>query len=280
MTAMLLAAVIGLNAACADSNNSRVEAKKVTFEATQPNAFCSISVDEPVCNNPRLRSQLMKYIIDELEIFTYEDTQPLMRPDFDSMTVEEIVKDYATAKAEMLSKEKTNTDKDDEGVNEDPRQRSDWIENLYINLMADSTQYVSYLVEGSSFTGGIHGSYWFRTATINKNNGQVLANIFRPDAQEKIQQMLWKRLTESRGEEEDKEVFRRSIEEYLEYSYGQKDVLPLPKAEPMLTPTGIVLQYQSYEICNFAMGAPQLTFTTEEALPFLSDEAARLLQDQ
>ncbi len=240
---------------------------RIEKDAEKDGAHCHIGVDYPVCSDKKLQRHLLNYIMEEIDKFCFIDHEPFTLEDQSKEELDTIVGWCAWAMVDIL-KDEVAENTDEEGMSYFPS--GDRM--LDLNMLCQAPKYVSYMSQYQEFTGGAHGMYAFIPATIVKSSGKRLTNILRPDKEEDMQSVLWEGLLEGTDDEQ----YRNDINEYLEYSGRPKDVLPLPENEPWLAPDGVHLQYQPYEICNWAMGAPVIVIPTEKALPFISDEAAKL----
>ena len=152
---------------------------------------------------------------------------------------------------------------------------ADWFSNLYINKTADTERYVSYTTYNTDFSGGGHDNRMSEAVTIRKSDGAVISSIFVEDAEEKMQDVLWKYLIASE-EPEDPAEYRAEINRFLEANYGRGNYLMLPTGSIYLAPDGVYILYSTQEIC-FWPGEPVIVIPYEVAKPFLTKEAAQLV---
>jgi hypothetical protein len=134
---------------------------------------------------------------------------------------------------------------------------------------------VSYTTYNTDFSGGGHDNRISEAVTIRKSDGAVISSIFVEDAEEKMQDVLWKYLIASE-EPEDPVEYRAEINRFLKANYGRGNHLMLPTGSIYLAPDGVYILYSTQEIC-FWPGEPVIVIPYEVAKPFLTDEAAQLV---
>lgn len=135
----------------------------------------------------------------------------------------------------------------------------------------ESDNTVTFFLSNYIYTGGAHGQGVYVGNTFRKDNGASLTwNIFREDAKEELRQLIIGQL---------EEYFEVETTEELNENLLDTDVenLPIPATQPAFTEYGIQFVYQSYEIAPYSEGRPQGVIAYEDAMPYLTREAAALL---
>ncbi len=238
---------------------------------TEKGGSCYIEVDYPVCSNDTLKRYLLEYIITELDSFNQSDHAPIHMSDISVEAIDTIVGTCAWQMARYLDREIQELEEECGGhVPSLCGARS-----LFLKMVSATPKCVSYLATYEEFTGGAHGGYIYTPAVIRRSDGHRLTAIFKQGVEEQMQELLWEALLADSRTEEDKNSYRAMVEEYL----GGSSHLPLPRKEPWIAADGVHLQYQSYQVGNWAMGAPETIIPAGKARPFLTEEAAALLEE-
>ncbi len=258
-----------------DSNDT-ITVKRLSKYASSVGA-CTIEVDYPICSDTTLTRYLLDVITAEIDSFNVCEHVPYRLTDYTEEALDTIIGACAWQMTEILDEEVRETA---ELFGEDaPFPTNSGSRRLELFLVAETPQCVSYRVLYEEFTGGAHGMYSLTPITISKSDGHRITQILRPEMEDQMQELLWEGLMERiEGNDSARMAYREELEQYLEYAYNNKSHLPLPQEEPWIAADGLHLQYQPYEICNWAMGAPEIVIPAEKARPFVSVEAATLLQ--
>ena len=235
--------------------------------------LCIIKVDYPICSNDRLAHRLLEHIACELDSFCPADHAPYQLKDYSVEALDTLIGTCAWQTIPSLDEEVESW----EESSSEGELPICGIRSLTLKFLTDMPKCVSYLTCYEEFSGGVHGMYYYWPCTIRKSDGKRLTNILKENLEEKMQEVLWNCLLNN-AEEDNKAGYREAFESYLDYAYGNKKHLPLPEAEPWIGHDGLHLQYQPYEIGTWAMGSVEILIPTEQALPFVSDEAASLMK--
>ena len=247
--------------------------KTITYEMEFPGATSNVSVDFPVSVQEPLRSAIIDYILERLG--TYKSEQ-LPAPISDKCD-EETFKTFLSQLAENLAKTYGEEQREFAESMEDEGEAytMTWYVNIRIEKAAETDKYVSYVYYFGDYEGGVHGERSEDGITIRKSDGKRITDIFKDDVEEAMQPLLWKYILPLDTPEDERKEYRKGIEEYLEYQ--KHNLLPLPSIT-FLTPDGIHLQYYYYSICPWAMGAPLIVLPINEAMPYLTRQAAQLVK--
>ena len=270
LSAVLLLTAVSVN--CLADNRDTY--KTITYEVEQPGATSQVSIDFPVDVKEPVRSAVINYIFEELRAYKGDALPNTPTPkNCTEAVVNTIISQFAETLASWYGSEQQEyaASLAEEGETYDVP----WYVNISINKSAETPQYVSYTGYYGDYQGGAHDQRYSDAVTIRKSDGKRIKDIFRENIDEQIQPLLWKYLLADYESEEDKQEYRNEIMTYL--GYQGTNIVPLPDAS-YLAPDGVHLTYQYYEICPWAMGAPEPVIPIREALPYLTKEAAQLVK--
>ena len=161
-----------------------------------------------------------------------------------------------------------------------------YINGLRIELEAQTPKYLTLSTGYEVYTGGAHGGFIAGGATFRKSDGQLMGwNMFDMSKKDEIRAALIRGVKSyfNDFEEEkvmtDEDLYERLIlwDDPETPENELEDGLPFPKTEPTVTPNGISIVYQQYEIAAYACGLPSFILSFEEAAPLLSEEGKELL---
>ena len=266
---MLALAVNAVNGVADDT----VATENVQSESSLPHVTAEMAVDFPVGNDSQLRRAILGFIFDRCQEI-YEGVE-VERPS-NSCNAKEFkafLDNYTSTLCRLTAEDRKECA--DALAEEGETYEADWFSNLYINKTADTERYVSYTTYNTDFSGGGHDNRMSEAVTIRKSDGAIISSIFVEDAEEKMQDVLWKYLIASE-EPEDPAEYRAEINRFLEANYGRGNHLMLPTGSIYLAPDGVYILYSTQEIC-FWPGEPVIVIPYEVAKPFLTKEAAQLV---
>ena len=266
---MLFLAVNAVNGVADDT----VATENIQSESSLPHVTAEMAVDFPVGNDSQLRRAILGFIFDRCQEI-YEGVE-VERPS-NSCNAKEFkafLDNYTSTLCRLSAEDRKECA--DALAEEGETYEADWFSNLYINKTADTELYVSYTTYNTDFSGGGHDNRMSEAVTIRKSDGAVISSIFVEDAEEKMQDVLWKYLIASE-EPEDPAEYRAEINRFLEANYGRGNYLMLPTGSIYLAPDGVYILYSTQEIC-FWPGEPVIVIPYEVAKPFLTKEAAQLV---
>lgn len=247
--------------------------KTIAYQVEQPGASSEVSVDFPVDVKEPVRAAVLEYIYDALRAFKSD-----LMPEDPSMkycteaTFKTVISDFAETLASWYGREQQEYAAS--LAEEGETYETEWYIHISINKAAETPQYVSYASYYGDYQGGAHGGRFSDGVTIRKSDGKRIKDIFRDGVESQMQPLLWKYLLAEMSSEEEKQEYRNEIMTYLG-DQSKKDV-PLASVS-YLAPDGIHLEYQSYEIGPWSLGAPNIVIPVSEALPYLTKKAARLV---
>lgn len=258
-----------LNATTKDS----LTVEWIEFEKEERGGSSRISAEFPVGDDSPLRRTVIDYIFECLDIY------PSLETKFPSNTCDvaafrKFLKEYTTTLCQNNAADQNDYAKSLSDDGEDSDYNVTWFTNISVQKAAETDLYVSYVGYSGEFMGGAHDQRGSRAATIRKADGAKLEDIFVEDAADNMQPILWKYLIEWQ-QPSDKDEYIAEINRFLKANYGITDYLHLSGAI-YLAPDGVHLQYQPLDIC-FWPDEPELVIPYDEAKPFLTEEARKLI---
>lgn len=248
----------------------------IDIELTDTMADVHVSVDWPVEGNDTLLQGIRQYILKQLGIKKCTDIKA------------EIKKVAKTQYHEL----KTQWQEDRECRGEDMGMIYSSYQRISVDEESDTYVTYSYCTEG--FTGGAHGYATATGITISKATGKEIGYESEYNANTmtfSIKHQKLFRSTKSAGlykliKEGVKDYFsdledhRISDEELADVLQNVPDVnhIPVPQFPPTFTKNGLVFLYQQYEIGPYAVGMPNFCIPYKKVLPYLTEEAAALVE--
>lgn len=248
----------------------------IGIELTDTMADVHVSVDWPVEGNDTLLQGIRQYILKQLGIKKCTDIKA------------EIKKVAKTQYHEL----KTQWQEDRECRGEDMGMIYSSYQRISVDEESDTYVTYSYCTEG--FTGGAHGYATATGITISKATGKEIGYESEYNANTmtfSIKHQKLFRSTKSAGlykliKEGVKDYFsdledhRISDEELADVLQNVPDVnhIPVPQFPPTFTKNGLVFLYQQYEIGPYAVGMPNFCIPYKKVLPYLTEEAAALVE--
>ena len=148
-----------------------------------------------------------------------------------------------------------------------------------ITMLTQTKQYVTYYYETYQYGGGAHGYMTEVGFTFRKSDGRqipLLKNTNSP----KLAKLIKEGVRRHFSERPDKPL---SDDELLDFLFAEEksdlNHLPLPGNSPYLSDTGMVFHYTQYEIAPYSSGIIKLEVPFKEILPFMTDEAKKLITE-
>ncbi len=141
---------------------------------------------------------------------------------------------------------------------------------LTIRKIRETDTYVSYLMQGQTYTGGVHGMPFTKGMTFSKADGSRIDWDAFTDTRP-LKPLLLHAIREQYFEGNDSD-FVQAIDIMV------KDTLdfPLPETDPWLITDSVQFVYQPYEIAPYAAGLPTCRIAAKELFPYLSQKAKDL----
>ena len=149
-----------------------------------------------------------------------------------------------------------------------------------ITMLTQTKQYVTYYYETYQYGGGAHGYLTQVGFTFRKSDGRqipLLKNTNSP----KLAKIIKEGVRRHFSERPDKPL---SDDELLEFLFTSEasalNHLPLPGNAPYLSDTGMVFLYTQYEIAPYSSGIIKFEVPFKDILPFMTDEARKLIPEE
>ena len=276
--------LIGLGLAVAAAvacTPSGKELKTETFEFADSTAHAHLTIkaELPVAAKgapAAIRTKLIEVMDRQLShIGTYE--QDRMFPAFEGNADDsKALMDYYRGKAfeTIATVAQADFDERKQYIDED-EEIPGWEYDFSLTRTSETDRFVIFLSEDIVFSGGAHGGIiGCGPLTFDKKDGHLVEKFLKDSALQEMQPLLRKGLVQyyaSNGQE----IQPEQLGEYLTLS---GDVIPYPVWSPIPTPEGLDFTYQQYEIASYADGMPSFTLPYEEVLPFLTEDAKKLIR--
>lgn len=141
-----------------------------------------------------------------------------------------------------------------------------------IHKVFETSKYVSFVMEGHTYTGGDKGMPFTKGMTFAKADGARYDwEMF--DETSDLKQLLCHGIKEQYFEN-DSATFTSAIEIMVKDTAD----FPLPEADPWFIDDSVQFIYQPYEIAPFASGQPTCKLALTDIIIFLTDKARALVQ--
>ena len=146
--------------------------------------------------------------------------------------------------------------------------------------VADTLAYAVFLSQDYIYMGGAHGGVsGDGFITFDKHNGHAISQFVDTTRVADMQPLLVEGLKKYYADADQPKMSTHELFERLQLPFdGPKNRIPLPVGLPCPTSEGLSFTYGQYEIASYADGMPSFVIPYEKIKPFLTEEAAQLLQ--
>lgn len=237
---LLLVAIVGCK--CTRSRSNEVEVESYTLKDSiliesdlgEEYSYYSVNAELPITKNTELKENIISWMLDA-------DTQ-----------------DY-----EAFFEEKRDSFFAEEG--DEPGS------NLTSNYtLAEQTDlYVTYISEGSVYTGGAHPMPWYYGTSFSKVDGSIIGYDIFEDP-EQIVGLIADGIRQQYFEP------NNTIEE--EYFIEPDTPIDLPTNLPWIENGSVVFCYQPFEIAPYSAGMPLCKIAIDDLKPYFSEKGKELLK--
>ena len=266
---MLLPTALG---SCGGNTDGKLTTDSIGLGRTSGADTCSLEIDFPTGGPRRLRDSVRVFIAQQLDSLyvTMGDTKP-----YEQVWTEGVPKNGRVLAEKYV----------DINLRELKRLRGDEFpeqlgleQSLHLYKIDETTDFVTYLSDAYSYTGGAHGSGYQAGTTFRKRDGKRLNMVVDTTKTAEMQQLLREGIVRYFRDMGENELSEHDIISHL---YIENGVVPLPKSQPYLTKDGVVFLYGQYEIGPYVLGMPVFRAPYADVERFLTPEAADLVpQDQ
>ena len=178
--------------------------------------------------------------------------------------------DYEERISYIMEDEDLTEEQKKEIIAETPR----WEYDFNLQKQYETDRYVVFSSTDYIYLGGAHGGVIGQgSPTFDKKDGHRVEKFLRDDSLEPMQSLMIAGLVEYLSDEEGS-VNAGNVRDYL---FLEDGTVPFPAWTPHPTDEGLCFVYQQYEIAAYAMGMPSFIIPYEAVRPYLTDEAADLL---
>ena len=239
---VLMLVAIGGGCTCTRSDSNEVEVESYTLKDSilietnfgEEYSYYSVNAEIPITRNKELKETIINWMLDADSI-DYETYFEDMRDTFFS------------------------EEGDEPGSN---------LKSNY-TLAEQTDLYVTYISEGSVYTGGAHPMPWYYGTSFSKIDGEIIGyDIF--DDPEQIVGLIADSIRQQYFEP------NNTIEE--EYFIDPDTPIDLPTNLPWIEGGSIVFCYQPFEIAPYSAGMPLCKITIDALKPYLSEKGKELLK--
>lgn len=232
--ALLLLVFMGCNRSNSNSNEVMTELYTFSDSIFLENDFgeaysrYTMNIDFPITNNDTLRKNIIYWMLGSEN----EDYNTYFKADMDRFFAEEGNEPDANFEGNYTLSEQTDL-------------------------------YVTYISEGSIYTGGAHPQPWYYGVSFNKADGSMLGYNMFEDPEQLIALV---------SENIKKQYFEPFNTEEEEYIFEPNDLFQLPTNQPWIETDSVVFCYGPFEIAPYAAGMPLCKISKEDLKPYLSEK--------
>ena len=257
------------------ANEIALKADSIGIELSDTMAEVRVSVDWPIEGNDNLLQGIRQYILKQLDIKKCTDIKA---------EIQKLAKiQYNELKTQWM---------------EDRECRGEYMGMTYssyqrITVDEESDTYVTYSYCTEGFTGGAHGYATATGITISKATGKQIGyeseynpntesfsikhqNLFRSTKSAGLYKLIKEGVKDYFSDFEDHRITDGELADILQ-NVPDVNHIPVPQYPPTFSKKGLVFLYQQYEIGPYAVGMPNFCIPYEKVLPYLTDEAASLV---
>lgn len=240
------------------------------YYRSSEDAEIELKADFPTCKSI-VADSVLQYIH---EVFggqyrcSYEDAQDILNYYGDKE-----FRDYEKEHQEAVENIESNDDDDDE----DTYTVSAYKTWTYFKVDCIENRFVTYKVESSFWTGGIHELGGEYGVTFNRMNGKRVNYSYFTNLESRSFKRIIKKGLKRYFQNNDWAASNDSELAECLLNVENVDDIPLPGADPYLTPKGVCFKYGSYEIASYAAGFPSFVLPYDEAIEYMTEEAQSLI---
>lgn len=240
------------------------------YYKSSEDAEIELKADFPTCKSI-VADSVLQYIH---EVFggqyrcSYEDAQDILNYYGDKE-----FRDYEKEHQEAVENIESNDDDDDEDTYTVSAYKS-W---TYFKVDCIENRFVTYKVESSFWTGGIHELGGEYGVTFNRMNGKRVNYSYFTNLESRSFKRIIKEGLKRYFQNNDWAASNDSELAECLLNVENVDDIPLPGADPYLTPKGVCFKYGSYEIASYAAGFPSFVLPYDEAIEYMTEEAQSLI---
>ena len=149
-----------------------------------------------------------------------------------------------------------------------------WEYDFKLEKQYETDRFVVFNSTDYIYMGGAHGGVIGQgSPTFDKKDGHRVEKFLRDDALPQMQNLLTAGLVEYFTDDEG----TINAENLRDYLFLEDETIPFPAWTPHPTEEGLCFVYQQYEIAAYAMGMPSFIIPYDALKPYLTPEAANLL---
>ena len=154
-----------------------------------------------------------------------------------------------------------------------------WDYDYKLVKVADTLNYVVFLSQEYSYTGGAHGGVGGDgDLTFSKLDGKMIEHFVDTTKVEALQPLLREGLKSYFAENGEKLTDEELYGQLQLGISGNERTIPLPMYQPFPTAEGLVFTYQQYEVACYAAGMPSFVIPYKKIARYLTPEATKLLK--
>lgn len=268
-----------------EAESTEFATDSIGLEREDSLASIKVSAEWPTSGNDTLVSSIRQYICEELAARPWQEGQPEVKMTDDGKElVETTVKEQYDQLAQMGNEARQ------EGYGYGMTMSS----YVRVFILEETDRYITYLSNSEGFMGGAHGYATSTGITFSKKSGQKVGYHTKYNQQTEQFEIKEQKLFSNPKSDELALLIKEGVRSYFQefeegvmsdeqlqdMLIGVEDVnrIPLPQHAPLFTKEGLTFTYQQYEIAPYAAGMVNFTIPYSKIRPFLTPEAAALIE--
>ena len=273
-------------------NNSNKTLKTETFTCDDSAKYTDVSVNVELPTSVKgvsgvIRKGLIEIMDSQLAFIGSYEGERLFEPYDGNPDDNAAVVDYYRRKAIEVMDANAAEDyenrasyiMEDEDLSEEQKKdiRADtprWEYDFNLEKQYETDRFVVFNSTDYVYLGGAHGGVIGQgSPTFDKKDGHRVEQFIKGDALVPMQSLLVAGLVDYLSDDEGSV----SAENLRDYLFLDDETIPFPVWTPHPTEEGLCFVYQQYEIAAYAMGMPSFIIPYDALKPYLTPEAADLL---
>ena len=289
--AIIIAAALSMLAFSGCNNSDKtIKTETFTFDDSSKYVDLSINAELPVSVKGAagaIRKGLVDIIDGQLAFIGSYEGDRLFEPYSGNPDDNAAIVDYYRQKAiETLDsnaasdfEERARYIQEDEDFTEEQKKEflediPRWEYDFKLEKQYETDRFVVFNSTDYIYMGGAHGGVIGQgSPTFDKKDGHRVEKFLRDDALPQMQSLLTAGLVEYFTDDEGS-INAENLRDYL---FLEDETIPFPAWTPHPTEEGLCFVYQQYEIAAYAMGMPSFIIPYDALKPYLTPEAANLL---
>lgn len=276
---MIAAMALAFSVISCTEKSSDLVLKTTSFTENNEDIEYSLTATLPVGKSDlddSIREQLLGILENDLiGLACFEEDERLFMPyEGDKKDVESYVKYVGENSCHGLGA-KSHEMKEEAKEYNDEYTPPSWGCDASLDFMSQTDKYAVFSLYENVYYGGAHGGVVGEgSITFSKATSERITSVVNPAYFHEVQPLIIKGLNEYMAKYSDGEWNEDTLFDWL---FVDDQIVPLPNIVPYPSPEGWNFTYREYEIGPYAMGMPEFIIPFEDLQPYLTEEAAAIM---